>query len=207
MAEKAKVEDKPVKPNPVFFLIQLVLAILIQAVIFYGGYLLCDRIPVPASMDYGTRFAYTFRWTFPMVLVLLVTIQQTANRRGTTAAGNPLAGMEHLVQVFKNIVTNTLEQLMVSLLLMLTAVTYCDTPDWIKIIPIYAITFTVGRILFIIGYRISPLYRVTGILINFFSSFALAGYVSYQIYTRGMMYGLGNVYTSAGGGGAGKDEL
>ena len=191
----------------VLVLIQALIAILILAGIFYGGYYRCDYIPTPASMDLGSRIGYTLRWTLPMVLVLMVTIQQTALRRLSTAARNPLAGKEHLVQLLKNILTNTLEQLMVSLLLMLIATTYCDTPDMIKIVPIYAITFTVGRILFIIGYRISPSYRTTGMTVNFLSSIVMAGYVIYLTYTRGMMYGLGTVYPSTGGNQVGKDEL
>ena len=201
MAEK-------VKPLSAFaFAIQLLLGIVIQSVIYCGGYLLCERIPVPVSMDYGSRIAYTLRWTLPMVLFYMVTIQQTARRRGATAANNPLSGNEHLIQTYKNILTNTLEQLFASLLLMLIATTYFDSPDMIKIIPVYAITFTVGRVLFAIGYMINPMYRGTGIIINFFSSLLLAGYVIYLTYTRGMVYGLGTVYHSSGDYIARKDEL
>ena len=198
------------RPNPIpVFVVQGLLSIVILGGIYYGGYHLCD-IQVPASMDATSRFAYTLRWTLPMVLVLIVAIEVTMISRGTTGAVNPLSGKEHLVQIYKNFVTNTLEQLMVSLLLMLIATTYCDTPDMIKIVPICAITFTVGRILFFIGYKITPMYRATGMTVNFFSSILMAGYIIYLTYTKGMLYGLGTVYPSIQsprGGGVGQTEL
>ena len=197
MADREKQKKSKPRFNVALYLFQLSLAIITIGVIYYGGYYLCEDIPIPESMDFASRLTYTFRWSLPMVFVFMVTIMNTANKRGVTAAVNPLSGNEHLVQPMKNILMNTHEQLMSGFMLMLIATTYCDTPDTIKIIPIYVIVYTVGRVLFIIGYSIGPQYRSYGMMMNLISTFALAGYIIYLVYTKGMMYGLGTAYAPA----------
>ena len=179
------------KPNMAVFLIQLMAGIFILTGIYYGGYYYwCEDIPVPESMELSARFSYAFRWTLPMVLVMLVLVWQAVGRRVTTAAGTPMSGNEHLMAIFKNVLTNTHEQLMMAVLLIMITVTYCDTPITIKIVPIYAITFVIGRILFVIGYRIHPFYRATGNTITFFATTTLMFYVLYLMFTKGLIYGL-----------------
>lgn len=212
MAEQEETEKayKPARSLVMLFYFQLLTSITILAVVFIGGYYLCDSIPVPSPMTLEYRYAYGLRCSIPMAFFLLLTIWQTANRRGSTAAGNPLSGNEHLVQVLKNISTNTHEQAMIGVMLIMIAVTYCDTPETIKIAPLYSLSFTIGRILFIIGYRIHPKYRSCGMLISLFGSSAIAGYMLYLVFTKGFMYGLGTAYAPAGCGGggiSGKEEL
>ena len=209
MADQGKQKkSKKLHFNLALYLVELSLAIITLAIIYYGGYYLCEHIPIPESMDFASRLAYTFRWSLPMVIVFMITIMNTANKRGSSAAVNPLSGNEHLVQSLKNILMNTHEQLMAAFMLMLILVTYCDTPDTMKIIPLYVISYTVGRILFIIGYSIGPQYRSYGMMMNLISTFGLAGYIVYLVYTKGMMYGLGTAYAPAVKGlGNNKPEL
>ena len=109
-------------------------------------------------------------------------------KRRYTDAENPLAGKEHLLQTEKNVLTNTVEQLIVFLLLVVTLTTYLE-PSEMRIIPLYSLAFITGRVFFMIGYSISPKHRSYGILINIFLTFFFIGYIIYLMYLRGFMYG------------------
>ena len=171
--------------------LNVLLSVLIQAAIFYGGYVMCDRIPAPVAMDVGTRIAFTLRCQLPMLIVLVCTIGRVAFERGFRRRGaNPLSANQSEVQVHINCLTNTLEQFVVASFLMLVATTYLDSPDAMKIIPIFSFTFIVGRIVFIVGYNINYRHRALGISINFGSTGALLGYAVYLMYSKGVLYGL-----------------
>ena len=107
----------------------------------------------------------------------------------TRAAVNPLAGNEHLVQSEKNVLTNTVEQLLVFLLLVLTMTSHLE-PSEMRIIPLYSLTFFIGRVFFMIGYSFGPRYRGAGMYINACLGLFFLGYSIYLIYLRGFMYGI-----------------
>ena len=109
-------------------------------------------------------------------------------KRRYTDAENPLAGKEHLLQTEKNVLTNTVEQLHIFLLLVVTLTTYLE-PSEMRIIPLYSLAFITGRVLFMIGYSISPRYRSVGMGTNFILSFFFIGYAIYLMYLHGFMYG------------------
>ena len=77
---------------------------------------------------------------------------------------------EHLLQTEKNILMNTVEQLLCFLLLMLALTTYLE-PEEMRIIPLHSLAFIVGRVCFAIGYSISPMYRSIGMSVNFYTNF------------------------------------
>lgn len=172
-------------------LLRFVASVLIQATIYYGGYVMCDSIPAPVAMDLGTRLAFTLRCQLPMVVMLVYTIGRVSFERGIKRkALNPLAGNENLVQLYKNCLNNTLEQFVVASFLMLVVTTYLDSPDMIKIIPIFSFTFVIGRILFIVGYSISYRHRGFGMFVNFGSTGTLLGFTVYLLFSKGVLYGL-----------------
>ena len=184
MAENEKARQKKRKALP-----ELLIALTVIVTILYGGYYHCYSIPIPQSNDFSEKLLYAARYcTFPQAVFLLVAIVRVGIKRGSTPATNPLAGKEHLLQTEKNILMNTLEQLLCFLLLVVTLTTYLE-PSEMKIIPLYSLAFIVGRVLFMIGYSIHPKYRGTGILINFFLSFFFIGYIIYLMYVHGFMYG------------------
>ena len=114
--------------------------------------------------------------------------------------------MEHHLQTEKNILTNTVEQLLGFLLTVLALITYLE-PLEMRIIPLYSLVFIIGRILFTIGYTISPKCRSLGMLINIHAAFFFIGYTIYLMYLRGFMYGIPTVSTNPTFGTAGKTEL
>ena len=181
MEQKRSRKDTDTKPNfEGSFFIQYAIAIALFSAIYYGGYYHLQIVPVPASTELQVKLAFTIRCAFPMVLVLFVFIANVGNKRFTTAAMDPLGGHEQIVQVEKNVLTNTLEQFVGGFTLMLVAATYLDTVEKMKIIALYSCAFVVGRVLFRIGYGISPYFRVLGMGMNILSSVLMMGIIVYH---------------------------
>ena len=170
-------------------LIQTVISLLTTITILYGGYYHCPSLPVPASDDFSSKLVYTFRCAFAPLVVLVVAIAMVGNMRRTTAAGNPLAGKDHLLQLQKNFLTNTLEQFVVFLVSTLVLITYLQGEE-MRLVPLYAMTFIVGRVLFRIGYGIAFYYRSWGMMVNLFSSWFMVVQITYFMFTRGFTVGM-----------------
>ena len=205
MAQKGKGEKK--KGENWKLLRKIVLPIFVQAVaaaatiavIFYGGYYHCPSLPVPSENDFTSKLVYTFRCVFAPGVVLCVAIAMVGLKRGSSAAINPLAGKDDLIQLDKNFLSNTLEQFVVFLALTFALVTFLNGEE-MKLVPLYATAFIVGRILFRVGYGISPWYRSWGMYTNFSASGIVIGLIIYFLFTRGFMFGIGTA--PAGGGDA-----
>ena len=192
----------------ILWMAQLLAAVVTMLFIFYGGYYFCPSLPVPASMDFTSKLIYTVRCIFPPLLVLQVAILLVINGRRSLGVANPLAGQEHLIQLQKNFLSNTLEQFLVFMVSTLVLITFLNTPEEMRLVPLYTTTFIVGRILFRIGYGISWIYRACGIQINFFSMWFITGLIVYFMFTRGFMFGLDTTPVPSGTNlGSGKIEL
>lgn len=190
-----------------FYLLQLCLAVTITVTVLYGGYYYCDYIPVPRSNEFSEKLLYTLRYcTFPQAIFVMVAIFRVGSKRGSSPAMNPLSGNEQYVQTEKNVLMNTVEQLLCFLLFMLALTTYLE-PLEMRIVPLCSLAFIIGRFLFMIGYSFSPKYRSTGMSVNFFVSFFCIGYIIYLIYTRGFMYGTFANTSTPTSDAAGKTEL
>lgn len=193
---------------PLFFA-QTFLALVLVFITLYGGYHYCPSLPVPKSNDFSDKLIYALRvCAFPAVMTLLVAVLMVSRKRVNGPGHNPLAGKESYLQLDKNVLTNTVEQVLVFLLFVLVLITYLQ-PAEMRIIPLYSIIFVVSRVLFRIGYGIHPKYRSCGMLTLFLSHFIIAGFIMYMMYTRGFMYNLvtatfGDIETQAN---VGKSEL
>eukprot|EP00731_Ephydatia_muelleri_P030794 Em0022g308a len=182
-------------PSKAILQLQFLLGLSLTVVIFFGGYVYCDSIPVPNEESMTFKVAYTFRCALFTAICLLILILSTAIKRDALGAINPLAGKEHLIQVDKNVLTNTVEQFLVYLVSVMALATYLDTPEQLKLIPLYTTAFIVGRVLFRIGYGINPGYRSVGMTINIVSSVYIVGFTLYLMYTKGFMHNI----TASGG--------
>ena len=80
---------------------------------------------------------------FPQALFVILAIFNVIVKRIITApaAVDPLAGNEHLVQGEKNVLMNTVEQVLAVLLLVLTLTIYLE-PLEMWIIPLFSLTFS-----------------------------------------------------------------
>ena len=140
-------------------MIIILVALATVVTIFYRGYYFCPSLPVPASMDFISKLIYTVCCIFPPLMILQVAIMLVGSGRRTSKAVNPLAGQDHLIQLQKNFLSNTLEQFVVFMVSTLVLITFLNTPEeTVRLVPFYTTTFIVSRILFRIGYGISWKY-------------------------------------------------
>ena len=208
--EKSKIEEKwrkEKKKAMPLFLLQVVFALAFNTCVLGGGYYLFPPIlPIPSSNDFSVKVLYTLRcFVFPQTILLIFAVMRVMRKRGNTPAGNPLIGQDqNYLLAEKNALTNTVEQLLCILLVVLVLITYLE-PLEMKIIPLLSISFVVGRLFFIIGYSIGSLYRVAGIITNFSSIVSMTICIIYLMYSRGLMYSI--PFTSTTGGPSGKTEL
>ena len=177
------------------FVPQLVFGLIFTIICFYlgyyhGGYILSSE---SRSHDLHFRLFYALRCTFPMLLSLFVGIMVTMVKRRLSVAVNPLSGHENLVLIDKNYLTNTVEQLVLGVMLMLITATYTDSPQVLRLLPIYSILFVIGRVLFRIGYRKTNhcAYRETGMSMNLSSTIIMIGMVAYYFCMKGLSTGIG----------------
>lgn len=170
------------------FFVQMFVVTVLLLLILYGGYYHAQSyIPVPQSSDLSIKLAYSLQFCgLTSVLTLIVAIAMVESKRATTSAINPLAGRESHVQVDKNVLNNTVEQILIYVLASLILSIYLQ-PSEMRIIPLYTVVFVVGRVLFRIGYGIHPKYRLVGVEMNLCSNYFFAGLIIYLMYTRGFM--------------------
>ena len=147
--------------------------------------------------------AYALHCSLPPVATLIFAI--SAVIAGRVKNPNPLAGKEHLVQLQKNILTNTLEQFTVYFTTSMVLACYLQGPE-MRLVALYAMAFTVGRILFNIGYRIGWVHRAAGIGVMAYSLLTVLVITVYTIAGVGF-FGTVEVASSSPGGMAGNDEL
>ncbi|KAI1279040.1 hypothetical protein HDE_14117 [Halotydeus destructor] len=109
--------------------------------------------------NFSAKAEFTVRyWILPMVWIVLA-IFNVGRGRGKHNALNPLTANEPLVQVQKNILTNSIEQTLFTFGVQLSMLPYLTADQVLKFIPLINVLFFVGRFLFAIGY---PNYRSTG---------------------------------------------
>lgn len=174
------------------FLPQLVLGLTFTSICFtvgyyYSGYILSDD---SRNHDLNFRISYALRSSFPMLVSLFAGVMVAVVKRRLGDAVNPLSGHESLVLIDKNYLTNTIEQLAIGLPLMLIIATYTESPQVLRLLPVYSILFTTGRLLFRIGYRKTNhcAYRETGMSINLGSTIIMLSIAAYYFCTRGLSY-------------------
>ena len=141
------------------------------------AYCWSDYIPSPLSTKVSDRFLYTVRCVLPMAVTFLFAL----NGAGTSdkATKNLLT---RFVRLEMSIVATTLEQMMVTVLLMFIATAYFYTTGMLKIIPVYSLIFITSRVLSRIGYSVSPFCYKIGYETLVVSTLAFVCIVFYQIF-------------------------
>ncbi|RWS01267.1 hypothetical protein B4U79_11065 [Dinothrombium tinctorium] len=123
------------------------------------------------------KLEFVLKYQTPGLFTVLLCVFYVIMRRVTTPAINPMSGNEIYVEAASKILTNTLEQYVLHLVSQLILAAYIDGPTLIKIVPLLAVFFFVGRITFIIGY---PLQRAFGWWLTFGPNVAAVGYCAYK---------------------------
>lgn len=151
-----------------------------------------NRVHVHTMQD---RLVLALRNQVPAVLSLMVSWLHVALTRALTAAANPLARHEGLVELPNRILTNTLEQVILSALNQLILATYLPE-EKLRLLPLISATFLVGRVTFAAGYIMNPWWRSFGVVVTTVPTIGMTGYNVWWLATQGLTARLGSASRS-----------
>jgi len=165
--------------------ISMIITTLIMALVFF------DRFPWIVSIDgddkhlsFEKRLIFTLQLSFIDCFPLLISIYAVINRRISTIAVNPMDPRGHeLVEQRQRILQNTLEQLIIKLIVSLALCTVLQSNELI-ILPVFTILFIFGRLTFALGY---PNYRSFGITMNIISTIFVILIIGYRLIIGGIL--------------------
>ncbi len=128
-----------------------------------------------AADEPAARIAWTLQWVVLPTLTLMIFIMRVANHRFSTPEdidGSGLTIGTSRILVLRAILQNTVEQalLAVAVYLIWAAVM---PHSWLRAIPVAAILFVVGRILFASGYERGAAGRATGFGLTAYPTFGM----------------------------------
>lgn len=167
----------------------------ILAFVFMGSFFLLVHNDVvrlhpsnsgPESLgNFAEKAEFALHYQSLLALWLLFNILATLYGRITRRAVNPLhAKTEELVAFHKNVLTNSYEQVLLSVLAQLVFISFASPAAIVKYIPMVNIIMIVGRVTFFAGY---PFYRTFGFLLSIVPTTVL---VLYDIFKFGSYIGL-----------------
>jgi len=154
-----------------------------------------NRLHVHSLSD---RVIFTIRHQLPGLLAILISVLHVSLTRAFTLAVNPLSGNEALVEVGNRVLTNTIEQYILTVVNQLILATHV-TEAHLRYIPLISGTFLLGRIAFLVGYIKSPNYRGLGFNLTFMPVLAMTAANMYYTATLGYEHHLGTTFGSARG--------
>ena len=175
--------------------INLGLGLGLPFLLFIVGYWFIE-FPVPQSLAISDTIFYTLRWSLPMVPVVMWAIHNVGMSRLKCAAVKPLSGNDHLIQLQKNFLSNSLEQFLVALVCMVILSSYLESVDHFKVIPLFSVNFVLARIIFCIGYAINEDYRGVGMVMTYLPTISVAAVDVYFVLTKGFAFAVGDKTTT-----------
>lgn len=128
-------------------------------------------------VSYSNKLEFTAKyWTLGLAWMYFY-IHVVMMRRGATGAIVPNTNLEWKVSDQKSVLTNTVEQFILSIVAQAVVISYLTPVQVTNIIPLVNVFYFVGRILFWLGY---PKYRTAGLVSTMAPSSVLIWFVSYQ---------------------------
>lgn len=175
----AEEEKRVIKNGSILFVSSLIFMGALTALVHF------DAIKLyPSSMNtemvkgYAGRIEYTFRYQTLLAIWLMFNILATIQVRLSNMAINPLdEKSEQRVHMVKNILTNSFEQIVLSVLAQLIFVSFAAPECILKVIPLVNVIQFVGRIAFFAGY---PFKRSFGFTCTMLPTMALVVYDAYK---------------------------
>ena len=178
-SEETNVVKKPFIPRQ---LLGMGAAVATVTVVYrYGSF-----IPVPSSLGVAQKLGYTCKWLLLPSLNVFIAIMDSGYARGKHKA-HPLANRDHLFQIQKNVLMNTLEQYAAFCLPVLALGASVQTSNQLRFIPALCGIFFVGRIFFRLGY---PDKRGFGYSMNMFANVFTYAANIYLTFKYGLLGGL-----------------
>ncbi|XP_069107878.1 transmembrane protein 79-like [Argopecten irradians] len=137
------------------------------------------------------RVIFTLRWQiFGGMTLLMGMVGVMVVRVQSEATADPVYGnAEHLTQLPRNILQNTLEQFIFHFIGQIVLCTYL-TEESMKVIPLLVVLFVIARIIYKIAYQIQPMIRIYGFIPTLFPTIATYTYCTYCMLVYGPGYGL-----------------
>ena len=127
------------------------------------------------EMDLASRMSVAIQSCILPVLFLIISVGRLAGHRFFTPedidAGAAQGGTDR-ARMLQSILQNTLEQTMIAVIIYM-AWAVVMPGRWLSVVPMVAIVFAVGRILFFAGYEKGASSRALGFTLGFYSSVAM----------------------------------
>jgi hypothetical protein len=140
------------------------------------GLLLWRHIGVSARpAELSERLAFAAKWCLIPGIFTLIGVAMVGNHRFFTDAIDPIdGGTDRTLAIWRQYLSNTLEQ---AVLFAIAALAFsCVAPlYWLKAIPILALLFAMGRVLFAAGYFIRPTLRAAGFALTCYPIIGIYG--------------------------------
>lgn len=128
--------------------------------------------------EFPARIEYAFHYQTLLALWLLFNVMTTMFKRAASGAMNPMdETTEVRVKSIKAVLTNSLESIVLSVLLQLIFVSFAAPGCVLKCIPLINIIQFFGRITHYAGY---PMYRGFGFSLTLMPNLLMAGYNLYK---------------------------
>ncbi|KAL4234045.1 hypothetical protein ACF0H5_005699 [Mactra antiquata] len=142
--------------------------------------------PLTSAFD---RVVFTLRYECFSTLAFFAAIMHVANGRFSSAAIDPMAGSEKLLEFRVRFLQNTFEQFIIGFVGRIILATYLkDAVE--KVIPVLVVYFVIARVIFYYGYKRNPLHRAVGMSMTFMSHFAVYFAILVCFVMYGPKYGL-----------------
>jgi uncharacterized MAPEG superfamily protein len=130
----------------------------------------------PTFVTSADRLAYAVQLLVPVSVLVLLMVSACFRVFDTAAAQNPLANAESQGwRVHQRVLQNTVEQSLIFVPALLGLAVRVDAGHS-QVLPLLAVLWCAGRVLFWLGYRISPVLRGPGFEWTLYSSLAALGW-------------------------------
>lgn len=167
------------------------LALAFMYAVYYA--VMNDKIQLyPSSMKadslkgFTSRAEFALRYQTLLLAWLKLNVYAVIYVRLTTKALNPLVdSTEKHVHSIKNILTNSFEQIILSIFSQLAFASFADPTLTLKLIPAINIVQFIGRVTFFFGY---PMYRTFGFTLTSFPNAVLIFYNLYRLGVYAQLY-------------------
>ena len=153
----------------------LVTAVAVHLVLT-GQFLVLPPNPLFTPQSFASKLEFTARyWILGGIWILFSMCHVMLKRM--FSGFDPLSGSETLIAKSNNILRNSIEQLFLSIIVQVSAITYFSGEEVLRCIPIVNAMYFVGRIAFWFGY---PKYRTFGFCLTIFPTTLLCMYSVYK---------------------------
>lgn len=158
----------------------IALSMVLWPVVLCAVYFLTPALtPLDAPVD---RFLFAVQWCMlPTLVLTLVLMNCMRISDDDPRAEDPFAGAESRKwQINQRVLTNTIEQLAIFILPLL-ALSVRLLPEQTWVIPVLVITWSLGRVVYWIGYQIDPHHRSLGFSWSLNTAMLASGWFLYTL--------------------------